>query len=284
MNFENVVFAGGGNRCFWQAGFWLSIRDYLDNEPKHIASVSAGSAISCALFSGNFDDVYQNTLKVMSSNTKNRYWKNILTQEPIHPHNTLYRHIIETSIKESGLKKLHSGPKNHILVAHIPSWLGPKSSTLIGISAYQLEKKLFHPVHPRFGRALGFKSEFIDVQSCKTTTDLSDLILSSSCTPPFTPIMYRSGQAVLDGGMIDNIPLHGVTNFPGNTLVLCSRPYKNLPEPKNGTVYVAPSRPVPVNSWDYTNPGAVEATFKQGKDDAFLFINTVLSQNINKFI
>lgn len=277
MNFENVVFAGGGNRCFWQAGFWLTIRNYLDSEPKHIASVSAGSAISCALFSGNFEAVYENTLKVMSQNKKNRYWQNIFSNEPIHPHNKLYRYIIETSINEEGLKALHQGPKNHVLVAHLPSWLGPKSSTLVGISAYQLEKKLFHPIHPKFGRALGFKSEFIDVQSCKTIPELCNLIISSSCTPPFTPIMYQSGKAVLDGGMIDNIPVHGVSNYLGNTLVLCSRPYKNLPKTKDGRVYVAPSRAVAVSSWDYTNPEAIKNTFKQGKEDALAFIKNYIN-------
>jgi predicted acylesterase/phospholipase RssA len=274
MIFENVVFAGGGNRCFWQAGFWLTVRDYLDADPKHIASVSAGSAISCALFSHKFEEVYENTLKVMTDNKKNRYWNNLLNSEPIHPHNKLYRHIIETSLDEESLKVLHKGPKNHILVAHIPSWLGPKTATLIGISAYQLEKKLFHPVHPKFGRALGFKSEFIAAQECKTLTELTDLIISSSCTPPFTPLMYQSGKAVLDGGMIDNIPVHGVNNFPGHTLVLCSRPYKNLPT-IDGRTYIAPSNPVAVNSWDYTNPEAIKITFNQGKEDALLFLDTI---------
>lgn len=271
MNFENVVFAGGGNRCFWQAGFWLTIREHLDSEPKQIASVSAGSAISCAIFSNRFEEVYENTLKVMTDNKKNRYWKNLLTDKPIHPHNQLYRHIIKTSIDEAGLKALHKGPKNHILVAHIPIWLGPKTATLVGLSAYQLEKKLFHPVHPKLGRRLGFKSEFIEAQSCKTLAELSDLIISSSCTPPFTPIMYQSGKAVLDGGMIDNIPAHGVSKFPGQTLILCSRPYKNLPDIA-GRTYIAPSIPVAVKSWDYTNPEAVKITFQQGKKDALTFL------------
>tara|TARA_R110002074_G_scaffold33546_3_gene93374 strand:+ start:21580 stop:22182 length:603 start_codon:yes stop_codon:yes gene_type:complete len=184
MFFNNVVFAGGGNRCFWQAGFWQAIQQELEHQPKNIASVSAGSAISCALFSGCFDSVYETTLNVMSNNKKNRYWKNLFTAEPIHPHGSLYRYIINQSIDAEGLKALHQGPKNHILVAHIPFWLGPKSATFIGISAYQLEKKLFHPVHPRLGKKLGFTSQFITVQECQEVSTLSDLILSSSCTPP----------------------------------------------------------------------------------------------------
>jgi predicted acylesterase/phospholipase RssA len=273
MQFDNIVFAGGGNRCFWQAGFWQTIEPHLEQPPKHIASVSAGSAISCALFSGCFDSVFENTLRVMKSNPKNRYWKNLFSHEPVHPHNRLYRHIIESSIDRHGLEKLHNGPINHILVAHIPGWLGPKSATLVGIAAYQLEKKLFQPVHPTFGKKLGFKSEFIKVQGCQSIAELTDLILSSSCTPPFTPLMYQAGKAVLDGGMIDNVPVHGVEHFPGKTLVLCSRPYKHFPE-VSGRIYTAPSSPVAVESWDYTNPQGIVDCFNQGKADALTFLNT----------
>ena len=210
----------------------------------------------------------------MTDNKKNRYWKNLFNSKPIHPHNHLYRYIIETAIDQEGLNALQQGPKNHILVAHIPSWLGPKSATLIGISAYQLEKKLFHPVHPKSGKALGFKSEFIKVQDCQTVNDLCNLIISSSCTPPFTPLMYQSGKAVLDGGIIDNIPVHGVSHFPGRTLVLCSRPYDNLPKITE-RIYLAPSKPVAVSSWDYTNPEAIRDTYQQGKEDALSFLESL---------
>ena len=274
MNFENVVFAGGGNRCFWQAGFWTTIEPHLAATPINIASVSAGAAISCALFSGCFEAVLENTVNVMRANRKNRYWRNLFSDQPIHPHSRLYRQIIETSINQQGLEALHRGPQNHILVAHIPNWLRPGSATLIGILGYQLEKKLFSPVHPKFGRKLGFQSEFIKVQDCQTISMLADLILSSSCTPPFTAQMYRSGRPVLDGGMIDNVPVHGVEHFPGKTLVLCSRPYKQLPSFEN-RVYIAPSKPVAVESWDYTNPDGIINSFNQGKADADSFLDSL---------
>lgn len=277
MFFNNVVFAGGGNRCFWQAGFWQAIQHTLEKPPEHIASVSAGSAISCGLFSGCFDAVYETTLRVMANTPKNRDWKNLFTSEPVHPHESLYRYIIKKSIDAEGLNTLHKGPKNHILVAHIPKWLGPRSATFVGISAYQIEKKLLHPVHPKLGRKLGFESQFITVQDCPTIDALSDLILSSSCTPPFTPLMYQAGKPVLDGGMVDNIPVHGVTQYSGDTLILCSRPYKKLPTIE-GRTYIAPSGPVPVKSWDYTHPDAVKETYQLGKQDGLTFLKTRLKK------
>ncbi|MDX1453560.1 MAG: hypothetical protein R3183_13455, partial [Oleiphilaceae bacterium] len=101
--------------------------------------------------------------------------------------------------------------------------------------------------------------------------ELCDALISSSCTPPFTPLMYRANKPVLDGGMVDNVPIHGVQDSPGETLVLLSRPYKKLPKVPQRT-YVQPSRPVPVSSWDYTNPNGVQATFEQGKQDAESFL------------
>lgn len=269
--FDQVVFAGGGNRCFWQAGFWHSVAPELALKPKRLASVSAGSAISCALFSGQFDSVLALSKEVMARNAKNRYWKNLFTEQPVHPHAMLYRQIILQSITAASLEQLKRGPDNRILLAKIPKWLGPKSATLVGISTYQLEKQLRHPVHPRSGRLLGFQSEFVPVRECQNPNALADLIISSSCTPPFTPLMYRHGQAVLDGGMVDNVPIHGIDTKAGPTLVLLTRPYKRLPQ-RNGVTYVQPSRPVAIHAWDYTSPDLLQHTYDQGRRDGLAFL------------
>ena len=55
--FEGVVFAAGGCRCFWQAGFWSVIQPALDLRPRVIGAVSAGAAIACAASLGRIDAV-----------------------------------------------------------------------------------------------------------------------------------------------------------------------------------------------------------------------------------
>ena len=55
VHVDHVVFAGGGNRCFWQAGFWSVAAAEFNWKPSRVASVSAGSATACALFSGTFE-------------------------------------------------------------------------------------------------------------------------------------------------------------------------------------------------------------------------------------
>ncbi len=275
MNYDNIVFAGGGNRCFWQAGFYETLSRELDLKIKNVASVSAGSAISCAIFSGCVEQTLEHTMEVQGRNPKNRYWGNLFTKEAVHPHAKLYREIIHKSIDSKGLERIKKGPKNNILVAHIPSWLGPRSSVAVGLLAYQIEKKIKQPVHPMLGRQLGFKSEFIQAQEANTVDELSEIILSSSCTPPFTPIMYRNTKPVLDGGMVDNVPLHGVDHANSQTLVLLSRPYKNIPSVANVT-YVQPSSVVPIDGWDYTSPNLVKQTYEQGKADAYAYLKRII--------
>lgn len=276
MTFEKIVFAGGGNRCFWQAGFWDAVSGEMPLEPNHIASVSAGSAISCAILAGKVYETLEITKEVMSTNPKNRYLENIFKSEPIYPHSKLYRDIILRALDEASLARIKRGPANHILLARIPKWLGPRSAVAIGIGAYQLEKHLLHPVHPRLGRMLGFRSEFIPAAECQDVNALADLILCSSCTPPFTPVMYHRQKPVLDGGMVDNVPVHGLDTFAGSTLVLLSRPYQKLPVIKD-RLYVQPSRKVDVESWDYTRPDSIQKTFELGKQDGMAFL-----QRMNK--
>jgi predicted patatin/cPLA2 family phospholipase len=282
MNYENIVFAGGGNRCFWQAGFWEVFNAEVELEVKNIASVSAGSAISCAIFSGCIEQTIDQTIAVQSRNKKNRYWRNLFNKKSVHPHAELYREIIYQSIDAEGLERLKQGPKNNILVAHIPSWLGPRTGVLVGLLAYQIEKKLKQPVHPTLGRTLGFKSEFLAASEANTVEELANIILSSSCTPPFTPLMYRNTKPVLDGGMVDNVPLHGVDHEAAKTLVLLSRPYKYIPAIANVT-YVQPSKPVPISSWDYTSPNLVKQTYDQGKDDARNYLKSIQKGQLKSF-
>jgi len=84
--FQNIVFAGGGNRCFWQAGLWQELAKHIDLAPTKIASVSAGSAISCAILANRIDETLNATMEVQAQNSKHRYWSHALPGKNIHPH------------------------------------------------------------------------------------------------------------------------------------------------------------------------------------------------------
>lgn len=41
--FDAVSFPGGGNRCYWQGGFWEAAASALDIAPARVVGVSGGA-------------------------------------------------------------------------------------------------------------------------------------------------------------------------------------------------------------------------------------------------
>ena len=298
MKFDQVVFAGGGNRCWWQAGFWHALNEDQAQNPQRITAISAGAATACLLYArpgraGVYEalDYYNH---VLANVTQNAYWKNLFNEQKVFPHQQIYSSAL-AYILQNAPSNLMSAPDMWIGVAHIPKFLGPTVSVAMGLMAYNFEKHVLKTLHPKLGRLLGFSREFIRAQDCQNLDQLIELILQSSCTPPFTPVMYRDGRAVLDGGLVDNVPIDGLlanppSKPPSEVLVLVTRRYplpdvfvKNLPGLR--LTYVQPSRTVPISSWDYSHRELMEPTYLQGVEDArrILETGTLAALQHNKF-
>jgi len=268
--FENVVFAGGGNRCFWQAGFWSIASEALDLRPKRVTAVSAGSAIACTLFSGNFDAGFARFKKALAANDCNFRLGNLLRDRPLFPHGDMYRAAILASIDETALLRLHQGPEISVLVACPPNWAPPGIAALLGVIAGEIEEWGALAVHSSTGSRIGFRPLFIPVRECATPAALADLIIASSCVPPLTPQAMRNGIYLLDGGFFSNVPTEGLFAAPGQTLVLLTRRFPTLPSVA-GRVYMQPSQTIPASAWDYTDAAAVQSTFDLGRRDGERF-------------
>jgi hypothetical protein len=179
------------------------------------------------------------------------------------------------AMQEGGLDRIRTLPfPILVLTASIPRWASPLLATLLGISAYNLEKRL-HPlrVHPAFGRKLGFEPKVYDARSCETPEELAALVLASSATPPFTPLGAFRGDTLLDGGMIDNVPAFSAEETPGveKNLVLLTRPYPKAALGRHGRrLYIAPSRATPISRWDYTKPDLLDETIAMGERESAL--------------
>src|SRR5438128_2657829 len=165
--FDAIAFAGGGNRCYWQGGFYEAVADRLALPPKLAVGVSAG-AFAC---------IYS-----------------ILGIGPLCPVGPMYRALLDELIDNAALARLKQLTDLHIAVARLPFGLPPLVGAAIGIGCYQVEKHLFHPVHPRLGRMLGFRAEFIRVRDLATPGELRDTILASGCVPPFMPLVVVGGK------------------------------------------------------------------------------------------
>ncbi|MDR5818889.1 MULTISPECIES: patatin-like phospholipase family protein [unclassified Caballeronia] len=274
--FDQVVFAGGGNRCWWQAGFWDVIRPELNLKPRIIAGISAGAATACMLYTNESRRVMAYYAHVLRDNTRNAYWGNLLRGESVFPHYRIYRQAL-LDIFADRFAELRHAPEIRIGVSHLPRWLGARSAVAAGLIAYNIEKYLRKTLHPTLGQTLGFHPEFVKAQDCATVEDLADLILQSSSTPPFTPILRRQGRPVLDGGMVDNVPVSALDAAPGLVLVMVTRLYPRermfvVPHGAQRRIYIQPSRKVPISSWDYTSPSQMQHAYDLGRADADDFL------------
>lgn len=271
--FDAVVFAGGGSRCFWQVGFWEVVAPELKIRPTVVAGTSAGAAMACVIFADRIHECINIFMDRVSRNPRNFYPGNIVKREPSFPHYEIYRNTIINTLDEKGFKNLKKGPEIRILFARPPRYLGPRSATFVGLLGYVIEKHAMKPVHPKAALRMGFSYEVVPVSSCSTREEVADLILQASCTPPFVPILKRNGGAVLDGGIIDNVPVTAVGENAGKTLLLLTRAYpeKSFPD-DSSRLYVGPSRPVIVSKWDYTSPEKIQDTYDLGRRDGEVFI------------
>jgi predicted acylesterase/phospholipase RssA len=280
--FEQVVFAGGGNRCWWQAGFWDVVAPAIELRPRVIVGVSAGSATACLLYGNDSRRALAYYREALAGVVKNAHWENSFSRDKkVFPHAQIYRTAMKKLLGGDSFKQLlWSAPEIRIVYSRVPVWLGPRTGTLVGISAYNLEKHWFGPLHPSWGRKLGFRSEVVRVQDCQNEDELVSLIISSSCTPPFTPIEYREGAATLDGGLVDNIPVASADVDGGPMLVLATRRYpKHAPVfMREGRTYVQPSQPVVASSWDYTSVDKMEQTYELGLSDGRAFLSNFARQ------
>lgn len=271
--FTAVVFAGGGSRCTWQVGFWKEVAPELESPPAAVAAVSAGAAMACFVFADCGLEALDYFKEITGRNPKNFYPENMFNSRPVFPHLGMYRSTLLKFLTPERLEILRRGPDLRILMSRPPVWAGPRLAVLCGYICYQLEKTLYAPLHPVLAERVGFKPVIAAIRACTTPEQLADLILASSCTPPFTPVLRWNGRVVLDGGLIDNVPEKALTDLNGTILYLLTRRYsaKTIPVIP-GRTYVQPSRPVGISKWDYTSPGGIQDAYDLGREDGRAFL------------
>lgn len=270
-----VTFAGGGNRAFYQLGLLHAWGERLESRVATIAAVSAGACVATLWLSGR-ERLTRDFFRARRSGvTKNFQWSRLLLGQRPTPHAPIYRDTLLCAYSDGGLERIKSAPfPVLVLTAAFPKVVPGAVGALMGFGAYNLEKRLdADMIHPRFSRKLGFRPVIVDARDCDSPQELADLVIASSSTPPFTPIGRFRGQRLLDGSLVDNVPAsaaetHG--SVRGN-LVLLTRPYgANVLGEQGSRVYIAPSKPVPIERWDYTQPELLDQTIEMGEAEALL--------------
>lgn len=271
--FDAISFAGGGNRCYWQGGFFEALAERFDLAPSLAVGASAGAFAGIYSLLGLGTRVREQVLASCGPHRRNFDVPAWRRGEPLCPVGPLYRALILDVLDSAALKALKRRTDFQIAVTRLPRGVPPLLGAALGIGAYQLEKRLLQPVHPRFGRRLGFRQEFIDVRDLDSPDVLADALIASSCVPPFMPVLQIGGAAAFDGGLVDNVPgapLVPIEAAGGRTLVLLTRVYRRVPEIA-GRTYVQPSQPISVRQFDLTNPDGIRHAYELGLADGAAF-------------
>ena len=268
-----LTFAGGGNRSFYSLGLMTRWESTLLPRVAAVASVSAGACVITTLLSGRREQAREFWLGRARGITRNFDWRKLLRGERPAPQGEIYRETLLVTFADGGLEQIRQQPfPVYVLAADFP-WLMPRLlSVALGIGVYSLERSIRRAPHPRSPRWLGFRPVAFDARLCETPEELANLILASSATPPFTPIGNFRGRKLLDGGMIDNAPAFlAESKHPdaARSIVFLSRPYHpSVLGVQGRRLYVAPTRPTPINRWDYTQPHLLDETVAMGEREA----------------
>ncbi|GAB2882757.1 patatin-like phospholipase family protein [Microbulbifer echini] len=275
--FDQVVFAGGGVRCTWQIGFWESIANRVRLRPKVVSAVSAGALVSSLILMGRSLDAVEHFAEAFEENGRNIHWGNLFNKDPLFPHHQIYRDGM-CRLFEGGFERLCATTELRIAVSHSPSWLNGPLALIVGAGIDYSDTYLTRSLHPNTARRLGYRQLFHSVRDCADHEALQRLILSSSCTPPLTPRQQHGGLEVLDGGIVDSVPVGGLDPDPGRVLILLTRNYPQYPscftsqKDEQLWIYVQPSRPLPISVWDFANPQGLWQAFDAGYADGEAFL------------
>lgn len=268
-----LTLAGGGNRTLYGLALLERWSDRLLPRLAAAAGVSAGACMICLHVAGRAGLARDFWHVRRREVVRNLDPLRLLRGKSIAAHGDVYRDTLLYGFGGDGLDRVRAAPFPILILAAAPPAPVPAGlGTALGFGAYNLEKRLrADMVHPTVGRRLGFRPVIVDARACESAEELTDLVLASSATPPFTPIGRFRGEALIDGGVIDNVPAFVAETVPevAKNLVILSRPYPAGVLGRQGPrLYLAPSQPTPVECWDYTRSDLADATHAMGGREA----------------
>lgn len=275
-SFEHIVFAGGGNRCWWQAGTIDALSQHVCWQARHLIGASAGAGIATAFAMGRIQNSLAQAIARFNATPRNVEWRNLLKGKRPFVLPALYPDWIASFLDASDLTKLKFRPlKVEVVITRPIPFLPLSLSTLIALAVYSSEKYWQKHFHARLPHYLGFRAQYLDLALSKNLAEARTLLLASGAAVPLTPLHLVQGRAALDGGFYDSVPLPIDRADDPGTLVLLTRYRSDLPQIflYQHRVYIQPTQAVPATNMDCTSGENVRLTFQQGQQEALRLIS-----------
>ena len=270
--FKNTVFAGGGNRCWWQAGLITRFAEQGIRLPPNLMGTSAGAAIAAAYIVHRIPEALDACIKLYRQNESNMRWEKLRQLKREFAHRQIYPAWIESIIRDADLETIKkSTARLTVAVTHPARLVGTTLSICLATAAYLVDKKLWHSIHPQLPKYLGLRQGFYPLHEHTSLQACRALLCAAAAAPPLMPPVKIQGLDAFDGGYFDNAPIAARTAASDKeTFILLTRHYpeRNTLFIHEGRTYLQPSRPVPVSTWDCTAKATVVDAFTLGYEDA----------------
>lgn len=260
-DFEQIVFSGGGIRCFWHGGFLAEAGDYLDLDVKRVSGVSGGALSAAAWIGcreGDLLELMREAFEINDANLSARH-------SNFTPHQEIYRAVVETTLDQEAIDRIAEGPEYQVILSLPPQNFSPRLSAIFFGILYKLDQAVRSTPHLVWPKRAGLGQLRIDARQAARDGSLVDLICAAATIPPVFDVPHWEGQRVLDGGMTDKAPPPDPDH--GRTLFLLSSRYGALPQMQR-RVYVQPSSEVAADKIDFAHADRVTQTWRQGEADA----------------
>ena len=270
-NYHQIVFAGGGNRCWWQAGMVEVLSRHACWQAQRLIGASAGAGIATAFATGRLQDALASAIARFGATPRNIEWRDLLKGKRPFMLPRIYPDWIASFLDTKDLEKLKNAKlKIEVVITRPIPFLPLTLSTVLALALYSTEKFWLKNFHARMPHRLGFRAEYIDLASSPDLPGAHATLLASAAAVPITSVHRVHGRAALDGGFYDSIPLPTSRAGDTNTLVLLTRHRPDLPQffTYQQRVYLQPARAVVAINMDCTNPRNVQLTYEQGRHEA----------------
>ena len=276
LPFEQLVFSGGGLRCFWHGGFLEAVCETHRLTPSRVTG-SSGGALSAATFIAGIERrVFEGMTQAMAREDGNLTVEDLANDNDGRiAHQRIYDEVLEEVFDAPAIARIVAGPAFQISVSTPGDSSVPTLKALVGGAIYQLEQLASPTPRPRLASLSGMEQRLIDARAAAREGLLPKLIRMAATVPPaFRPDTWE-GEWIYDGGMVDKAPLPDPDR--GRTLVLLTKRFHALPDDAGGRItYVEPSEDIlPGAKLDFTDPRHVTEAWNQGLEDGRRWRNKI---------
>lgn len=267
--FRQLVFSGGGLRCIWQGGFMEVVREPLEIDPERVSGVSGGALSATGFIARKGRDVLDRFVAATSAEDDNVTLDDLDDEDGRTPHQRVYSDVVGGLIDEDVRNRIKDGPAYQILIAHPPSETAPGLTGAAMTAVYEAELHTVNSPHFSWTERFGLTSTLIDAREAAHNGRLAELVTAAATIPPlFRPAKW-DGKPVIDGGMADQAPMPSPDE--GRTMILLTRQYRRLPDNPD-RLYVAPSKEMPADKIDFTDPEKLTSAWDVGRKDGEEFL------------